>query len=64
MFNIILDWHTSRKKKVLKKKKELNKRLVIYQTNVQLFQKSAIIWVWGKLTQGVDGGLEKMNSSC
>lgn len=45
MFNIILDWHTSRKKKVLKKKKELNKRLVIYQTNVQLFQKSAIIWV-------------------
>lgn len=29
----------------------------------QLFQKSAIIWAWGKLTQGVDGELEKMNSS-
>ena len=45
MFSMILHWHTSCKKKLLKKKKELNRRLVIYQMNVQLFQTSAIIWV-------------------
>lgn len=45
------------------KKKEINKRVIIHQMNVQLFQKSAIIWAWGKLTQGVDGELEKRNSS-
>lgn len=45
-------------------KKEWNKHIIIYQMKSQLLGKTAIIWVWGKLTQEVDGVWEKKSSSC
>lgn len=50
------------KQDVLKKK--WNKHIIIYQMKAQLHVKAAIIWVWGKLTQEVDGVWEKKSSSC
>jgi hypothetical protein len=50
------------KQNALKKKIKLNKPVIIYHMNVQIFVKSVIIWVWGKLTQVVDGESEKTNN--